>query len=426
MTTVSKDLVRSIFRMLEPSATLAINEQSAALQALGRRPVKLGLGQSPFPVPEHVVDRLKDAAAEKDYLPVQGLMSLRRSICDWHKRTHGLSFKPEQIIIGPGSKELLYLLQLVSETETYLPSPSWVSYAPQQQITGRKARWVATDANSHFMLTAQQLEHALLGCDHRPLLILNSPSNPVGRMLPNHELAGIAEVVKQQGGIILSDEIYGGVAFGATHISPAHHYPEGTIISGGLSKWCGAGGWRLGYMAVPDTLTPILQAMCAAASETFTSVSAPIQYAAIAAYEPNELTDDYLHHSQRVLRLILNDFQQALARFKIHAPVPQGGFYLFADFSAHRNELLDRGIVDDQTLCAHLLEHAGVAMLPGQCFGRNPTELLARMSIVDFDGTHALKMSKATKDDDMLSRMLAQQSPELMGAPQKMGQWLSC
>ena len=166
-------------------------------------------------------------------------MSLRRSICDWHERSHGLSFKPEQIIIGPGSKELLYLLQLVSDTETYLPSPSWVSYAPQQRITGRTARWVPTDTDSHFMLTARQLEHALLESDHRPLLILNSPSNPVGRMLPNEALAGIAQVVKQRAGIILSDEIYGGVAFGATHISPAHHYPEGTIISGGLSKWCG-------------------------------------------------------------------------------------------------------------------------------------------------------------------------------------------
>ena len=143
-------------------------------------------------------------------------------------------------------------------------------------------------------------------------------------MIPALCFTTCAQVVKQRAGIILSDEIYGGVAFGATHISPAHHYPEGTIISGGLSKWCGAGGWRLGYMAIPEALTPILHAMCAAASETFTSVSAPIQHAAIAAYEPNELTDDYLYHSQRVLRLILNDFQQALARVKVHAPVPQG------------------------------------------------------------------------------------------------------
>lgn len=426
MTMVSEALVRPLFRMLEPSATLAINELSVALEAAGRRPVKLGLGQSPFPVPQHVVDRLKDAAGEKDYLPVQGLMALRESICEWHQRSHGLSYQPEQIIIGPGSKELLYLLQLVSDTETYLPNPSWVSYAPQQRMTGRTARWVPTDAASHFMLTTQALDRALAANKHRPLLILNSPSNPVGRMIPNQELLGIAETMRQRKGIILSDEIYGGVAFGAPHISPARHYPEGTIISGGLSKWCGAGGWRLGYMAIPQALTPILRAMCAAASETFTSVSAPIQYAAIAAYEPNERTEAYLYHSQRVLRLIVGGFQQALARFEIHAPVPQGGFYLFADFSAHRDELLKRGIVDDKSLCAHLLEHAGVAMLPGQCFGRNPTELLTRMSIVDFDGANALAMSKATPDDDVLNQQLALNAPQLFDAPKMMGQWLSC
>ena len=92
----------------------------------------------------------------------------------------------------------------------------------------------------------------------------------------------------------------------------------------------------------------------------------------------------------------------------------------------HRDELLKRGILDDQALCGQLLEHTGVAMLPGQCFGRNPTELLARMSIVDFDGSQALKLSMTTDDDDLLGKLITQQSTRLMGAPQKMGQWLSC
>ncbi len=425
MNTASRPLVRPLFRTLEPSATLAINEKSIALEASGHRPVKLGLGQSPFPVPEHIIERLRSVASEKDYLPVQGLMELRASICDWHRRHHDLHFEPEQIIIGPGSKELLYLLQLVSDTETYLPNPSWVSYAPQQRMTGRAAHWVHTDVDSQFMLTANCLDSTLTGKQHRPLLILNSPSNPVGRMVLADELQRICEVMRSHEGIIVSDEIYGGVAFGAPHVSPAQYYAEGTIVSGGLSKWCGAGGWRLGYMAFPKRLNPLLKAMCSAASETFTSVSAPIQYAAIAAYEPNPQTDTYLTHSQRVLRLTVPRFQQALDQFGIRAPAPQGGFYLFADFSEHRDTLAKRSIYDDKTLCEHILDHAGVAMLPGQCFGRQPSELLTRMSIVDFDGAHALKLSATIQDDQRLAEALAQANPALTNAPSKIGDWLN-
>ena len=425
MAQLDNSLLKQTFRSLEPSATLAINEQSAALERAGKRPTKLGLGQSPFPVPPHVVERLRAHSDEKDYLPVQGLPQLRKAICDWHERTHGLQFEPHQIMIGPGSKELLYLLQLVSNTETYLPSPSWVSYAPQSHMVGGAVHWIPTTAASNFMLSEEMLEQSLNTTQHRPLLILNSPSNPVGRMLSADTCLSISTVMRKKRGIILSDEIYGGVAFGAPHISPAHSYPEGTIISGGLSKWCGAGGWRLGYMAFPESLTPLLNAMCAAASETFTSVSAPVQYGAVAAYESTPQMDDYLHHSNRVLRLTVTRFYEALAEFGVNAPVPQGGFYLFPSFQEHRNTLAERHIFDDRSLCEALLKDVGIAALPGQCFGRDPTELLLRMSIVDFDGEQALSLSRQVDDDSVLLNQLLDANPALTSAPSRMRRWLT-
>ncbi|MEM6732001.1 MAG: aminotransferase class I/II-fold pyridoxal phosphate-dependent enzyme, partial [Myxococcota bacterium] len=120
-----------------PSATLAINEHSRALEAAGRNVFKLGLGQSPFPVPPRVVEALRNHAAEKDYLPVRGLPALREAVAEFHRRSDGIDRAETSVLIGPGSKELMFLLQLAFDGTTLLPAPSWVSYEPQARITLR-------------------------------------------------------------------------------------------------------------------------------------------------------------------------------------------------------------------------------------------------------------------------------------------------
>ena len=127
-------------RGLEKSSTLAINEMSNQLISEGRNVFKFGLGQSPFPVPEEVVDALRQNDHQKDYLPVQGLDELRNSVVRYIHRKVGASYLPEGVIVGPGSKELIFLVQLVLDAELILPAPSWVSYIPQAKIIGRKLR----------------------------------------------------------------------------------------------------------------------------------------------------------------------------------------------------------------------------------------------------------------------------------------------
>ena len=122
--------------MLEPSATLAINENCRQLIREGKEVFKLGLGQSPFPVPEEVAEALRKNAHQKDYLPVKGLMELRESIARFNLKMHKVDDHPEDIIIGPGSKELIFILQLTYYGDLIIPTPSWVSYAPQA-IIGR-------------------------------------------------------------------------------------------------------------------------------------------------------------------------------------------------------------------------------------------------------------------------------------------------
>ena len=127
-------------RGLPQSATLAINELSNQLRKDGRMIYKLGLGQSPFPVPQPVVDELKANAHQKDYLPVKGLPQLREAVADYHCRTHGICYTADDVLIGPGSKELMFLLQYTYYGDLVIPTPSWVSYAPQALIIGRQVR----------------------------------------------------------------------------------------------------------------------------------------------------------------------------------------------------------------------------------------------------------------------------------------------
>ena len=139
-------------RGLSSSASLGVNERSAALIRDGRAIVKLGLGQSPFPVPEPVVEALRQNACRRDYLPVRGLAALREAVAGYHHRRHGIEQQAEHVLIGPGSKALMFLLQLVYYGDLVIPTHAWGSYAPQARIIGRQVRWIDTAAASDWQL----------------------------------------------------------------------------------------------------------------------------------------------------------------------------------------------------------------------------------------------------------------------------------
>jgi len=379
------------------SATLAIKARCRAMRAEGRSIYDFGLGQSPFPVPRPVVEALRRSAAEKDYLPVEGLPALREAVAGFHQRNDQVDVRPEHVLVGPGSKELMFLLQLVYYGEIILRSPCWVSYLPQAQIIGRRIALIPTRFEDNWKITPALLRDSLKGAgdDHRPrLLILNYPSNPTGHTYSADELEALTEVAREFELIVLSDEIYGQTHFTGGHVSIARFYPERTIVSSGLSKWCGAGGWRLGTFSFPPELAWLQQAMAAVASETYTSVSAPIQFAAVEAFSANPEIDHYLIHVRRILAAVAERAVAVLraAGLRVHAPT--GAFYLFLDFSPLAPQLAERGIRTSAVLCERLLQEAGVAVLPGVSFGRMPEELTARLSYVDFDGGEAIELSE--------------------------------
>ncbi len=382
-------------RGLSPSATVAINDRCNELRHEGREIFKLGLGQSPFPVPRPVVEALRQNAAQKDYLPVKGLWKLRETVAEHHRHTFGIDCAPDDVLIGPGSKELMFLLQLVYYGDLVIPTPTWVSYAPQAKIVGRQIQLLPTSMKTDWHLTPEQLEDLCKEDRGRPrILILNYPSNPTGRTYSLERLKEIAEVARRNRVVLLSDEIYGKLHHEGKHHSIVPLYPEGTIFSGGLSKWCGAGGWRLGLFVFPKSMRWLLNAMAAVGTETFTSTSAPIQYAAIRAFQGGPELDHYLQQSRRILGALGDLLTRLLRQSGASILSPHGGFYLFPNFSPHRDKLYARGIRTSPQMCQRLLEETGIATLPGSAFGRPPEEFTTRIAYVDFNGGKALAASE--------------------------------
>jgi aspartate aminotransferase len=394
------------------SATISIKNKCRELRSQGRQVYDFGLGQSPFPVPPSVVEALRSAASQKDYLPTEGLPLLREAVAEFHRKKDSINVDPDLVLIGPGSKELMFLLQLVFYGEIILRTPCWVSYLPQAQIIGRRVTLIPTTYECGWKITPENLMWVLTGSndDTRPrILILNYPMNPTGHTYTADELSELALVARRYNLIVLSDEIYSQLHFRGEHVSIARFYPERTIVSSGLSKWCGAGGWRLGTFAFPPELRWLRAAMAAVASETYTSVCAPIQFAAVEAFRCGEEIELYLRHVRRFLYALSRRCVGALRLAGVRLHEPQGAFYLFPDFTLLRESLLRSGMAGGAELCSQLLSDAGVALLPGEAFGRPSSELTARLSYVDFDGQAALAASEKVSleqhlPDDLVDR----------------------
>ena len=193
---------------LRQSATLSINQRSIALEKEGRKIYRFGLGQSPFPVPESVVQALREHAHEKDYLPVEGLMALREAVAEFHRAQEPLQINAENVLIGPGSKELMFLVQLCFKGEIILSSPCWVSYGPQARIAGKRVKRLMATSATKWRLDPQELDAY---CTNEPktprLLILNYPGNPNGDTYSSEELEELARIARKHRILVFSDEI---------------------------------------------------------------------------------------------------------------------------------------------------------------------------------------------------------------------------
>ena len=404
--------IKSNILKLKESSTLVINEKSKELIKQGKKVYQFGFGQSPFPVPKKIVDTLKNHAHRKEYLPVQGLPKLRESISKYLKNKTGNDYPKDNILITPGSKEAMLLMHIAFKGEILIPAPGWVSYEPQAQIGSNRVHWIETSRFNNWFPTAKEVEKKIktIGKNKNLILILNSPNNPSGAVCNN--LEELAKVAKKYKLIVLSDEIYTDLTFENNYNSISKYYPELTFITGGLSKWCGAGGWRLGFLAVPKKLKEFLTSLKSLASESYSTVNTPTQFAAVEAYAGNY--DDYKNKVKGILNAIGNYVYNNLKSNKVLINSPQGAFYLMPEF-------INKKYKSSSQLCDAILDKTGVAMLPGSDFGFKPKRMLTRLSYTDFDGDKFF--NHVTNHNSINDTMIEKYAPNVVEGTNKLSKW---
>jgi len=372
------------------SETLLINQLSQLRAGKNQQVFKFGFGQSPFPVPNEITKSLAHSAHRKEYMSVQGHLPLRQAIVDFHQAMENKNWTADQIIVGAGSKILIYcVMAAFQKAEILLPAPSWVSYEPQGKLAGHKVNWLTTSFDEQWLLTPEKLARH---CQSRKnpdiplILVFNYPSNPSGQTYSKHQLEQLAQVMRQYKIIVLADEIYSLLTYDS-YSTLEEFYPEGCIVSSGLSKWCGAGGWRLGFHHIPEQLgKDFFQAVISVASETYSCAPSPIQIAATCAYENQTLAKEFLQKQIILLKEVSFFCSETLKKSGVEVHETQGGFYLFPDFSFLKEKLAARKIETSEQLTAALMDETGVALLPGSAFGMPESSLTVRLAFVDFDG----------------------------------------
>jgi aspartate aminotransferase len=382
------------YRPVAKSGTLALNEQMRALEAAGQTVYRFGFGESPFSPLLGVQAALADATGRTEYAPVKGLPELCDRVAAFHSAAHGPDIRGSQVYVAPGSKPLLFAtVASFARAQVFIPAPAWVSYGPQARLMGHEACMIPADYENRWRVTPDALADAVAPhADNgaAKLLVLNYPGNPDGLSYTGDELAALADVLRKYEMWVLSDEIYGLLDHAGAHESLLTYYPERTVVTTGLSKWAGAGGWRFGAAILPqDAPREFTGAFVGVASEIYSCAPTPVQVAAMAAYVWNDETRQFVDDQRAIIGGVGATLHRQLIDEGVRVHAPTGAFYMLLDFSAFKAGLAAQGVHDDLTLCSKLLEETGVALLPGTAFGMPPGALTARMAYVDFDGDAA-------------------------------------
>lgn len=373
---------------LELSATLTVNERVRQLQEEGRTIYHMGFGESRFPVHPKILTAFRRHATARSYAPVAGYPALRATIAEFYRRELGLSVTQEQVLVGPGSKSVLFALVRVIDGDLLLPRPSWVSYAPQAQVADKQVTWIDTAFGDEYCITPEELaagiDAARRAGQNPRLLIINTPNNPSGVVYPASVLEGLAEVARENKLTVISDEIYALINHGERpHVSIAQYYPEGTAVTGGLSKHLSLGGWRFGQVVVPagDNGTRVMHALSAIAGAIWSSPASPVQYAATVAYQDDPEIRAYVQTCASIHAAVTQTLYEELQKASIPCPRPSGAYYLYPSFDQWREPLRRRSdVTTSEELAGLLLDECGIAALPGTVFGAKPEALSLRLS----------------------------------------------
>ncbi|WP_376789619.1 pyridoxal phosphate-dependent aminotransferase [Thermoflexus sp.] len=335
--------------------------RAKALEAQGREIIHLEIGEPDFDTPAHIKAAAVRALDEgyTHYTPAAGIPALREAIADYIRRTRGISVGPENVVVVPGGKPIMFfaILALVEEgDEVIYPNPGFPIYESMIRFVGGRPVPLRLRMENEFRVDVEEL--ARLITPRTRMLILNSPANPTGSVLTREDLAAIAELCLEHDLVVLSDEIYSRILYEGEHISIAS-FPgmrERTIILDGFSKTYAMTGWRLGYGVMPE---PLAEAVTRLMINSNSCTAAFTQIAGIAALTGPQDEVDRMVAAFRERREVIVEGLSRIPGFRCLKP--KGAFYAFPNIEGTG--------MSSRELAAYLLEEAGVAVLSGTAFG---------------------------------------------------------
>lgn len=362
---------------IKPSATIAVTQMARELKAQGKDVISLSVGEPDFDTPQNIKDAAVAAIArgETKYTPVAGIPELRKAIADKFKRENGLDYKPEQVIVGTGGKQILFnafMATINPGDEVVIPAPFWVSYPEMIALCGGTPVFVETTIENNFKLTAEQLDKAIT--PKTKWFMFNSPSNPSGAAYSKEELKALTDVLLKHPHVwVLTDDMYEHLVFGDfVYYTPAQVEPklyDRTLTMNGVSKAYAMTGWRIGYAAGP---LPLIKAMDMIQGQQTSGACSVAQWAAVEALNGPQ---DFITESKKAFEerrdLVVSMLNQASG---IVCPKPEGAFYVYPSCAALIGKTAPSGkvIATDEDFVMELLATEGVATVHGSSFGLGP------------------------------------------------------
>lgn len=357
-------------KRVKPSATIAVGMKAAELKAQGRDILSLSMGEPDFDTPDHVKEAAIEAIrdGQTKYTAVDGTPELKEAVITKLKRDNGFGYRGDQILVSNGAKHSIYNLMVAllnPGDEVIVPAPYWVSYPDMARLVDAEPVILETGPDQQFKLTAEQLEAAIT--DRTRLLMLNSPSNPTGMAYTKAEFAALGEVLARHPDIVVcSDEIYEHIWWAdepfSSPLDASPELAERAVIVNGVSKAYAMTGWRIGFAAGPVELIKEMKKVQGQSTSNPSSIS---QAAAAAALGGDQSPVPPMVRAFRERHDYIVNALNGLPG--VECLPGQGAFYAFPSMKG-AIQAID-GVDDDVELAEHLLEKAGVALVPGSAFG---------------------------------------------------------
>ena len=382
--------------LIKPSATIQVTMKSMELKAQGRDIVSLGFGEPDFDTPEHIREAAIEAIrnGQTRYTQVDGTPELTQAVIAKLARDNDLHYAPEQIIVSNGAKQSLYNLMVSTLNrgdEVIVPAPYWVSYPDMVKLADGQPAILNGSAETDYKINARQLQNTIN--ENTRMLILNSPSNPTGKVYTEQEFREIGEVLCEHPKVLIAcDDIYEFIYWGEapyrTFLNACPKLADRTVVVNGVSKGYAMTGWRIGYLAGPEDLVRAMRKVQGQSTSCPGSVS---QAAAVAALNGPQ---DCVEEMRRAFKARYRFMYEALNALPgVTCPSCDGAFYVFPSFQGFIDSRED--IRDDTELATWMLEEAGVSTVPGSAFGAPGHLRLSYAASMDYLEDAVARMKRA-------------------------------